>query len=237
MALCSADFEKGTQGNTPAIGDLGSATAWDVVVTETNSTIIYDNTHAHGARAAKFVTVTGSPCHSYLVWSTALGTVTDHYGRLYIYPTDLSAIHYFIGPTQASFTPATYNDTGLTLTGTGAIELRDSAATVQATTTTVVPLNAWSRIEYHFVHSTTVGSVEVKMFVGANAEGTVPDETKTASSINTNTNASYLMIGNGNNAATLTFWLDDIIAGASSYPGPVTTASAPFIPRRMPMGV
>lgn len=87
MTQVSADFETGVNGNNLATGDTGSATAFNAVTTTTTATQKYDNTHvAFGNLGVKFDGGATSGA-AYFTWSTALGTVTDHYGRIYLYLT------------------------------------------------------------------------------------------------------------------------------------------------------
>src|SRR5574338_1457281 len=81
VSLCTADFEAGTNGNGVTTGDAGSSTAWDAV-NITSGTITYSNAQAaSGSQSCLFSSNTSA---HYLEWSTALGTVTDHYGRMYL---------------------------------------------------------------------------------------------------------------------------------------------------------
>src|SRR6266498_1213143 len=91
MAVLTAGFELGTDQATIATGDAGNATAWNTVTIPAGGTCIYDVAHAaHGTKSAKIATAgTAGVCG--LLWSTALGTVTDHYGRVYLYMTANSA--------------------------------------------------------------------------------------------------------------------------------------------------
>lgn len=87
MAQATANFELGTQGVTIATSDAGSANAWDAVSIVASGAAIYDNAHVYQTLAAKLTT--GATAGStYLQWSAAtLGTLTDNYGRAYIYRT------------------------------------------------------------------------------------------------------------------------------------------------------
>jgi hypothetical protein len=213
--VLTATFEAGVNGNTIAATDAGSADAWDVVTIQTNATLKYDNARSRQTLAAKIVSAGGGPENAYMSWTTKWGTQTDHYGRLYINPdvtfqTD-QVLQFSSGGTQAA---------ALAIDTSNNVQLRDQANTVQAGGVTQLPLDLWSRIEWHVIHSTTVGQIEVKLFVGANANGTAPDETiTTAASINTRANSDNMHIGLLSND-DLTFWLDNIVGAATSYPGP-----------------
>src|SRR6266542_7095508 len=96
MAIITAGFELGTDQATIATGDAGNATAWDTVSIPASGTCIYDVLRAaHGKKSAKIATAgTAGICG--LLWSTALGTVTDHWGRLYLYSTANPGTQYIL---------------------------------------------------------------------------------------------------------------------------------------------
>jgi hypothetical protein len=81
------------------------------------------------------------------------------------------------------------------------------------------------RVEWHVIHSATVGQVELKLF--NDADSTTPTETLTGSSnYNTGTAAGGVHIGSvGNLPDGFIYWIDDIIVNATSYPGPVVVPS------------
>ncbi len=221
MALCTADFELGTQGATIATGDTGSATAWNVVsVPGSGGALIYDNTHAYGIRAAKLTT--GSPgTAGTLEWSSgSLGTQTDTYGRLYFYTT--------ANPSSNPVSLVQYRATTtircrINIKTDGKIELADSTNFGQFTSTNAIGLNQWVRLEWHFVFSSSVGHMECKLF--NNADSSTATETIGNQSTNLplgGGSANDVQFSWGPNASQI-IWFDHILAGASSYPGPVVT--------------
>ncbi len=221
MALCSADFEAGTQGATIATGDTGSATAWNVVTVPGNGgSLIYDNTHAYGSRAAKIVT--GSPGSTgTLDWSSgSLGTQTDTFGRLYIWTQ--------FNPSSNVVSLVVYRATTtvrcrIKVNTAGKIELADASNVVQFTSTNSIGLSQWVRLEWHVVFSSSTGHMECKLFNNADSA----TETETIGNQTTNlslggASANDVNFQWGSNVSQ-TAWLDGILAGASSYPGPVVT--------------
>lgn len=222
MAI-TADFETGTHGNTIATGDTGSATAWNGVTIGAGATVKYDNVSpAHGTLAAKFVHV-GSVI-SYLEWTTAFGTQTDHYGRFY----------FMLGTAPASFNQALdivqWLD-GTTSSGLARINTsgkliavnNDGTATTAGTTT--LAISTLYRVEYHVVHSATVGSVQLVLYAGDSASAL---ETITRSATNTLTQSTRMRIGTPLNAmSNFTLYLDDIVAAANAFPGPYAATVQP----------
>ena len=216
MAVVTARFENGKIGNTIATTDSGNATSFNAVNTANGGAVIYDDTVCYGHAAAKITQ--GSPVGNNSVsWSTALGgTLTDHYGRFYFYitanPGSLKDIWFcdLAGAIKAR----------LFLNITGTITLSDSTGGGGlGTTTASVNLNAWNRIEYHIIHSATVGQVEIKLFKTANSD--TPTETKaTAATLNTGTGIDRAIFGfTANGTVSEIAWYDNLLAGETAYPG------------------
>jgi len=212
MAQLTAGFETGVSGNNVLVADAGNATPWDAE-TISGGAITYDNAHVHGAGslAGQFAHTASA---TYLSWTTALGAVTDHYGRVYLYATG--------NPASATRGPfAFYNSGALTsrweINTNGTLAARDTVAATNGSV--AISLNQWVRIEWHVVHSATVGIVEVKLF--NSPESSTASDTITRSSANTGTQANEIQVGQQSGGPTYTYWLDGIVANAGSYPGPI----------------
>lgn len=228
MAQLTADFETGVNGNNIATSDAGSGTAFDLVTRSANGLAVYDNAHpAFGSLAGKFGATGVGGGSSRVEWNAAFGTQTDHYGRVYLY---LSAY-------DGAGVPIIFAGQGATrgaridFSGTGKLGGFDSAAAALFPTfTTAIALNQLVRIEYHIIHSATVGQCEVKLFNTASSN--TPDETQTgAANKNTLANATSMWFGVGIESAVSTsyaIWMDNLVANATSYPGPVGVQSPPF---------
>lgn len=230
MTQVSANFETGVNGNAISTGDAGSATAFDGVrKTAVNGIASYDNTHvAFGSLAAKFGATAGGTASGDVNWSTALGgTLTDSYGRLYLYLTaydtgNVPIINYTLGGSRAA--RIDFNATGKLL------GFDNPAAALFPTFSTAIALNQLVRIEWRIVHSATVGFGECKLF--NTASSAVATETQTgAANKNTLAGVDKIEIGagagaTGNVSASYVLWMDNIIAGATSYPGVAAVAPA-----------
>ncbi len=214
-AKATADFELGTNGATIATADAGSATPWRTVsYAASPGKAIYDNTYAaNGSLAAKLTPGTGN-VQAYLSWRAAFGTQTDYYGRAYV---------------RLPAYPASGNDNiirgldsvgslcwGISLTTAGKVYLLDSTLTTRATSTTSLSTSGWNRIEWHAVNSTSVGSLEVKIFT--TADSTTPDETIRFTNRNTRANTEDIWFRIARSGYSI--WYDDLVAGAPAYPGP-----------------
>lgn len=215
MAQITADFELGTNGNTIAITDPGSATPWDVVTISGAGALTYDVLHpGHGLLSANINPQANAAC--FMSWTTALGTVTDHFGRFYIY---LIANPASFGGLLSLFSGASLCFR-IGVNSSGQIRGDDNTGTAY-TFTNAITLNQLVRVEYHVIHSTTVGQHEIKLF--NTAESTVATETNTsAANRDTQANGNDIHFGVGEGGlGQLNYWMDDIVANATSYPGPV----------------
>lgn len=222
MAILTASFGQGTNGNTIASTDLGNQDAWDTVTIGGTGTFIYDNTHANSGSLAAKVTSTAGKAEG--LWSTAFGTQTDHYGRVYCYFTANPAVAVQL---------VRANNGAATLAGliqvntTGVVRCVAANATFQAGTVGIT-LNQWIRIEYHIIHSTPAGgTVEAKLF--NTATSTTPDETITYSNQGTSAQATQISFGNDATNTPGAFWMDDIVANATAYPGPLANYTKGFL--------
>lgn len=211
-AILSADFEQGTNGNTIATSDAGSLSAWNAVTVGTGATVAYDNTHADGALAAKIATG-GTASNAYLEWS--LSTVTNHYGAIELYMT---------ANPSATVVPirclsGTSGAASLRIRTDGKLELVDQIGNVFGPTTNAISLNTLIRIEFHFIHSTTVGQMELRLF--NDPTSATPTETfTTAANKNTLASIDKIRFGIANSAGVSNIgplWLDNIVANGTSY--------------------
>lgn len=219
MAELTAGFETGVNGNSVLTSDTGDASAWDFVNVSGSTTIKYDTTHVNsGSLAAKLVC--DGTNFGNVTWHPNLGT-TDHYGRIYLWITALPSAAFPIIQTADS---GGGRAARIDIQHSGVLTLIDAPASGQKSSTAIVSTGQWIRIEYHVIHSATVGQIEVKLF--NTASSTTPDETITSPATwNTGTGASYHQFGNPTSPKAMTVWMDDIVAEATSYPGPVAGAS------------
>jgi hypothetical protein len=205
MADFTADFEAGSNGATITNGaGEASATAW----TSVSGSPSYDNTHAaHGSLSAKVDTNA-----EYGEWT--LPDPTDHYGRMYVYGNFSGSVTYFHRGIDSSVT-GTYD----ILLFSNKVYIRDHNQVHQFNTTATVPNNTWWRIEWHIVNSLTVGEMVLRYF--ATADATSATETLT-SSANCNTGAhTHTVRFGGTGGLNDTYWMDDIVANATTWAGPV----------------
>lgn len=222
MAQTTATFETGVNGAAISTGDTGSATAWDVRTNPGGNSITYDNSHAYGTLSAKVDSTTTAGSSNLLAWTTALGTLTDWYGRVYLYATANPSDSYRVSVDGN-------NNFVLYVTSSGTIQQYDQGGLIHATSASI-SLNQWVRLEWHWINSTSVGQVELRLF--NSPDSSTATETKT-SAANRNTSASTtdLSFGLSSGAsATGPIWLDNIVAGATTWTGPADAgALAPWL--------
>jgi hypothetical protein len=236
VTQCSNDFESGSDTTVISGANSASPTALDSVI---NSPVFSATQKAHGSLSARFQTIGAGT--QYMAWSTAGGTMTDHYGRCYVY-LDIGALTNIAQVRFLEFR----NASGLTCfirpktSGTARVtEIADSGGGVAATGTTVWTKNQWVRIEWHIVHSATVGTIDVRVY--NSADSTTIDETVSASALNLGTDNNNLRIGVTTSVANFPggtgtwCYLDDIVYGATSWPGPAGgVVQFPAPPIRIP---
>lgn len=221
MPICTADFERGVQGNIISSVDPGSGTAWDGV--QGLSLLEYDGTLVppkYGNLAMKIPGATIGGSTAMLRWSTSLGTVSDWHGRMYFRVDTLS----FTGEFRLVRDDTNAQQRVFFINSDG--RMRMEFATSLISTNSIVP-GKWCRIEWHIIHSLTVGQIEFKLFLNPNS--TTPTETQTsAANLNTGTDTSSIWFGqHSGGGASTDAWLDNILIGALNYPGPISVAPEP----------
>lgn len=228
MGVCTADFERGVNGNQIAAADPGSATAWDSVNAPGASGFLhYDTAHAaHGKQAYKCGSGASAGTPN-LIWSTALGTQsTTHYGRAYTYFTaNPSQNDHGVSYQSGSAFP------GWRISTAGKVLLLNGAGATVGTSTTSINLNGWTRLEWKLIQGTgTTGFIEVKIWITPDSN-LAPTETLTSAGTNMLASVTVFRIGQEVSAANQgPAWFDDIMAGVTAgYPGPVTNPTQPRV--------
>ena len=212
-----ADETAITTGNS----DDGSAgNAFDTV-TLGGGTIVFDTAQfAHGDLSARLISA-GSPAAMYFGWESAsVGTVTEIWGRAYIYRT----AHPSGNQWPIYFADSAAARAGIIYWGNdGSFFVFNSSLGTSDQGEDDWQLNVWNRIEWHLVSSTTVGSLEAKLY-----EGDSTTVRATASISNTNTLANLQRVYFGDvsaGTATSTTWFDDVVVNAGGYPGPAPSGA------------
>jgi hypothetical protein len=224
MAVCTAGFEAGINGNTISTGDAGNTSPWDGVQITSPGTLKYSSAKVYNGSLSMECVPSTAANGIHAAWSTSLGTPTDHYGRLYCLFTATPSNS---TPRIVATESGGQNAAQIRVNSSGQFTLLDGLNTVQATSTVVVVPNQWHRIEWHFIHSVTVGQMELKMFL--TPESTTPNEIlTTAADKNIRANMDGIRFGLTFSAPSgygATVYFDNIVANATSYPGPAVVAT------------
>lgn len=224
MAEYTADFELGSNGATITTGDPGSLTAW----TRIFDTYTYSNAQsAHGSLSAACPSG-GSPAFG-LVWDKTFPS--EFYGRFYLYATALPTTNTRVFLIQGT----TSGHAGFIILTDGTVMTTVSSGSNIAGAVPIA-INQWVRLEYHFVRSATVGLMEVRLFNTKDSSSSSEIISPTA---NRDTDGGGGSIDHTEHGSIQfgpwgsTFWLDDIVDNATSYPGPVVTATTFMPPARI----
>jgi hypothetical protein len=224
MPLLTNSFEGGTNTVTISAANSGGAsgTAFDVVTIGTGATATFDTAHAAHGTLAGNITTTATSSQDFLSWTTAMGTQTQVWLRVYCYFTANPGVGLNLYRSLATAALSA----GLQLTATGKLRSLDSAGATVQTMTNSVALNAWFRVEAMILTSATVGQVEVKLF--NTPDSTTPTETITSSAnLNTGANMNTYRFGNTVSAANMgPFWMDDLGLSTTGYIGPVVAGGS-----------
>lgn len=223
MGYLSADFSRGVSGSTISTADPGDDQAYDGVTTVAGGTLAYDEVHSYSPSALSLKVATGATTGTLgFDWTASLGTVTDFYGRAYLYlaanPTTVP--HRFVRDRLAGVTKYSVE-----ITTSGFVQINSDASTSVGTGAVAVSLNQWVRIEWHFIHSATVGQIEAKLF--NSAESTTATETITsAANLTTAASADSVQFGNWQSTTNEpAFWIAGVAANWDRYPGPLSAPS------------
>lgn len=231
MAVYTATFETGVNGNSILTSDAGSANAWSEVQDPANVALTYSNTQAYQTLSG-LVTCDATGAVGYVGWTTATivpafsGT---HYGRMYFYFG--SALPSATVTPVRGFSTAGSRSWEFTISNTGVILGRDQGGTTRITFANTVSANSWFRLEWMIVQSTTAAVIEGKLFLSA--DSATPTETQTSSgSFSTLTETGRYRFGTiVGLVPNLVMYMDNINANDTGYPGPmVIPAPGNFAP-------
>lgn len=220
----------GSGGNTTTDGDY-----FDAINTSGTAPdgLTFDTGVFHGgASSAKFdSTNTGN---EYVEWSTQMpdNTSGTFFARCYLYigayPTGSNSK--LIRLLDSTATEAA----NVTLNTTGTLRTIDSVAN-QGGLTTTLSLNTWYRVECSFPLSAS-GTLLLRLFYGANLEGTTPDEETNNTSADTQTaTGDFASVRFGNTGIGAVTYMDDFGASNITWLGPraPATSYAPVDPFMM----
>lgn len=198
------------------------------------ATLAFDSTRsAHGGLSLKCATG-ATATTAYAQWGTSLGAGQSQvWWRMYLYFTALPTVTDRLWCAFAD-TGATSQCAGMYINTSGTFQITDELNDTVLTTTTVIPLNQWFRVEGYVIGSAT-GSAEFKLF--SSMDSTVPDETEDVSLNSRGTLGAFQFGATASKASAPTYWLDDIGVSTAGYLGPAVAAPSPFrVPARTARG-
>jgi len=239
MTMRANSAEGGTDETTMSAANSGGASGdpFDSISFATGCTIKYDaEKSAHGKMSYRVNTDATVPNLTVAWWQASVGSLTEHYGRIYFMPSRNFGA-------DAAFEEIIEVDTAAGAVGvqlgfdaSNHLVIRDSTLATKATGSVACSVGQWNRLEWHVIHSTTVGVVETRMCVGDNWDGFSPDESLSATGLNTLASGGQFYFGVVYTAAVnQVIWFDDYVAGAAGWVGPVKPQS--YLAKRMPLGV
>jgi len=208
-------FEGGSNNTTVSTSNSGGASgnAFSNVTVGSGATVEFSTAdYAHGSVGLEIATGSTSTT-AYVQW--AVNPAPTYWFRAYCYFTSNPAAALdLVSLLNAATTPRALivvNTTG-TLSG-------NTNSTTRFTTTSVIPLGEWFRIEGYVTGSPNAGAISLSLFYPDDAQ--VPVETHTATGINALAQLSAIRFGVGAAAANIgPFWLDDVGVSDTSYLGP-----------------
>lgn len=200
-------FEAGTVGQP--------VTAADTAFSNVNAGWTYVNTptppEGLGAQAGRVDVVVGDTAYAQATIPAAPLAVARMYVRVPSVPTsglvDLAVAR---GGTSQRARIGLSN---------GKLVLRN-IGTIVWTSADAFPADTWCRLEWRL--DNTAGTQQVRMFVGTNVHGTVPDESSTAVTFTKGTEVDVVRFGPANNTLTVpwTAYYDALVISNSFWPGP-----------------
>ena len=218
------NFEGGTNTTTISTGNSGGASgnAFDFALNGAGGTLAFSTTKAaHGRLSATVATTANNS--SYFGWVSSVGVQSRIWFRVYLYFTAIPTV------VTRFFTVLNQSNIGCVrlavLTTPGHIQVQDGNGNPITTSTTVIPLNQWFRVEGFAFFSPNAGKTEVKIFTGQE-DSQVPVETNTSTATyNLNEDQISYVFGSANpNLGQGPYYMDDIGLSNTGYLGPASFA-------------
>ncbi len=234
----SNTFEGGTDGVTITAGNSGGASgsAFDAPTIGLNCDIRFNTDPLSGGMAGHVV-MPATAAQTYLVWASLGALTVPVYLRVYLLKTATPPANWFYpfwfhGAASARCM-------GVAITTANLLRIDNAAGTSVGTSTLTVPNNQWVRIEVKVVASTTVGSVEYRLYLNRDAPAANYDETKVFTGLVLTATVDELQAGNRSTPTNMNgqhWYYDNIAVSTVDWLGPAQSSTR-FVPARMPLGV
>jgi hypothetical protein len=220
-------FSGGANGTTISTVNSGgvSGNAFNFVNIGSGATAVFSNSeYITDSLSAEFATGVSSAV-SLIQWGaeSVIGIQPAIWFRIYAYFT----VNPAVGSRIATFRTSASIGSSVTVNTTGTISMANSTGAPIFTTSSVIPLNQWFRLEGFVVGSPNAGQVSLSFFSSPNAQ--VPAEVRTSSAAQ-NTGGSFSTVQFGITNATANvgaFWLDSLGISNTGYIGPASYTAQP----------
>jgi hypothetical protein len=218
---------RGTQGATVTNANADAGNQWNTVTaTGTGFTQTYDNAHTiHGnSTALKNHAAATTVQSGFYQWKASITATANAYARMYLWLSANPSVNARIF--QFASGSAVIASSLLLLT-TGALRTLNSSGSTIATTTGLVTLNAWNRIEFETTGiSGSTGTVAARLYSGANLEGLTADTNGTLSTAaqavtGTVNDVKYGIAQSATFPSTWDIWMNDLTFSDAAMPAPV----------------
>lgn len=217
MAVRGNSFEGGSDETAITNANSGgtSGTAFTSPTAGTGATVVYDDAQAHLGTFSCRTSTGGTSALAYVNWSITSGT--SDYSRAHYRFTSLPSaqqgiLRYLGGGAQCI---------RINVRTDGKLEIRDAANSVitGGTTTNAISAGSWFRLEVHPTASTTVGAVEMRLYLSPNSS--TPTETITVSNQVLTATVDEIRFGIGAAMANaVSVWIDNVAAEGTTWFGP-----------------
>ena len=224
MALVANTLEGGTNNATltaGAGGNTGGASGdfFDQITIGTGCIVQFSDVQKYGAMAVRLAS-RASSASAIVSWVASLGSFTETYGRIYLYIAagSVPALAVVMDTRDSA-----NRSCGIRIRTDRKLELIDSASSLRATSTNLVPLNAWFRLEWHLICNVTTGSLVCRIF--NSPDSTTATEEFSFANFSTLAAADRVRFGNTTSttnwpSASGFLYLENLVMGAADWPEP-----------------
>lgn len=231
----SYTFNGGSDETTITTSDTGSGDQFFAITNAAaGSEVVYDSAWSKsGQFSGRFTGGTGGGGFARWEWDNTTGGTTYFRG-------------YFRGPSSAPAANLNILQPALDGTAAGAVRIDATTGVLRVIDSTFSGPSSPStfafegnneviRIELKTTHDTTSGSMEARLFYGANIDGDTPDETLSISGKNTLSGYDAMRIGMISSSGPSVWW-DEVAWTNVTWIGPLSTSGALQLPLLLNMG-
>ncbi len=214
------DFAYGPTGTVPSQHDRGTPNWWDAVSIGSGASMVYDDDPVPLSPVLNNlkISTTGTAAAKVTMNAAAYRDLTTHYGRFYFYMDTAVAANVvpFVSTVGGQIRVRSSDGKFEILNAGGTAQTLDNADTKS---TSVLAAATWYRFEWKIVHSTTVGTITVKLYAG---HSTTPVETRVTNGFNTGALPTSIVWGGTTNANLAGGFIRvaALACGCLDYPGP-----------------